>query len=357
MTRTNHKLRIGITIGDVNGIGPELILKAFSDPRLRDQCTPILYGSSRALNIYRKILDIDKFNYSVIPMANQAQSRRFNIIECIADLDRVDVGQPSEAGGKLAHLALKRAIEDAQHKELDAIVTLPVDKATVQLHEEDFVGHTEMFAKAFSVEENLMMMVSEEMRVGMVTNHLPIQEVSRNISTQRIIQKVKLMESSLRRDFNLPRPLIAVLGLNPHSGDSGLLGKEEQEVILPAINALRDEGMMVEGPYPADGFFGSLTYRRFNGTIAMYHDQGMIPFKLMTGFGGVNFTAGMPLVRTSPDHGVAYDIAGKGSADAESFRKAIFLALDVISRRRENEELEANPLIIKPGKRSPDKSK
>lgn len=344
MKQENKKLRIGITIGDVNGIGPELVLKAFGDQRLRDSCIPILYGSSRALNIYRKMLDINKFNYSIIPMAQQAQPKRFNIIECIAEFDRVDVGQPSELAGKLAHLAFKRAIEDAQHEELDALVTLPVDKATVQIHDETFTGHTEVLGKAFGVEDNLMMMVSDELRVGLVTNHLPIQEVPRNISTQRIIQKVKMMADSLRRDFNIPKPMIAVLGLNPHSGDNGILGKEEQEVIRPAIEALQKEGILAEGPYPADGYFGSLTFRKFHGTIAMYHDQGLVPFKLLAGYSGINFTAAMPFVRTSPDHGVAYNIAGKGEADPESFRKSIYLAMDIVRTRRENEELEANAL-------------
>lgn len=337
-------MKIGITIGDVNGIGPELVLKAFSDQRLRDSCVPILYGSSRALNIYRKMLDINKFNYSIIPNVQQAQPKRFNIIECIAEFDRVDVGQPSEIAGKLAYLSLKRAIEDAQHEELDAMITLPVDKATVQIHDDTFTGHTEVLGKAFGVEDNLMMMVGDELRVGVVTNHLPLQDVSRNISTQRIIQKVKMMESSLRRDFDIPRPMIAVLGLNPHAGDSGLLGKEEQEVIRPAIEALQKQGIMAEGPYPADGYFGSLTFRKFHGTIAMYHDQGLIPFKLLTGYGGINFTAAMPFVRTSPDHGVAYDIAGQGVADPESFRKAIYLAMDIVRTRRENAALEANAL-------------
>ncbi len=344
MTKHNQPLRIGITIGDVNGIGPELVLKAFSDQRLRDSCTPILYGSSKVLNIYRKLLDINKFNYSVIPVAQQAQPRRFNIIECIAEFDRVDMGLPSELAGKLAFLSFKRAIEDAQHEELDALVTLPVDKATVQLHDADFTGHTEVLGKAFGVEDNLMMMVSDELRVGLVTNHLPVQEVARNLSTQRIVQKVLMMETSLRRDFDIPRPLIAVLGLNPHAGDNGLLGKEEQEVIRPAVEALQKQGVMAEGPYPADGYFGSLTFRKFHGTIAMYHDQGLIPFKLLAGFSGINFTAAMPFVRTSPDHGVAYDIAGKGLADPESFRKAIYLAMDIVRTRRENEALEATAM-------------
>ncbi|RMG16900.1 MAG: 4-hydroxythreonine-4-phosphate dehydrogenase PdxA [Bacteroidetes bacterium] len=344
--KKNHQnnLRVGITIGDVNGVGPEIILKAFLDSRLREMCIPILYGSSRVMNIYRKVLKINKFQYNICRTPSQAQPRKLNIIECIPKLERVDIGQPSELGGKAAYLAVKRAVEDAMHKELDALVTMPVDKASFQLHDADFQGHTELLAKAFGVEENLMMMVSEQMKVGLVTNHLPLAEVARNLSENRIASKIRLMHECLRNDFNILKPNIAVLGLNPHAGDKGLLGNEDEEIIKPAVNKMREAGMLVTGPYPADGFFGNLTYRRFDGIIAMYHDQGLIPFKLISGFEGVNYTAGMPFIRTSPDHGVAYDIAGKNLADPESFRLALYLALDIHRNRSENEELKQNAL-------------
>lgn len=342
----NKKLKIGITIGDINGIGPELVIKAFSDARMKEVCIPILYGSSRVLNIYRKILKISKFNYTVVKNPNQAQAKRLNIIECIPNVERVDIGKASEFGGKAAFMAIKRAVEDAQHKELDALVTLPVDKASFQQHDKEFKGHTELLAKAFGVEENLMMMISEEMRIGLVTNHLPVRDVSRNLTSTRIVHKVKIMNECLKKDFSIQRPQIAILGLNPHAGDHGLIGKEDQEIISPAVAELREAGILATGPYPADGFFGSLNYRKFDGVMAMYHDQGLVPFKLISGYHGVNYTAGMPFIRTSPDHGVAYDIAGKDLADPVSFRHSLYMAVDTYYKRMENIELEKGALKI-----------
>lgn len=331
-------------MGDACGIGPELVVSAFQDRRLKEVCVPILYGSSRVLNIYRKVMDVEKFHYVMVQQPSQAQFRKLNVIDCVPNLDRIEIGQASEAGGKVAQLSVKRAIEDAQHQQLDAIVTLPVDKAMFQKHDADFKGHTELLAQAFNVPDNLMFMVSDELRVGLVTNHVPISEVSANLTTERIIDKALMMDQSLRHDFSIQSPMIAILGLNPHAGDTGLLGKEDDEIIAPAIRELKHKGVRVMGPYPADGFFGSLKYRKFDGILAMYHDQGLIPFKLIAGYSGVNYTAGIPIVRTSPDHGVAYDIAGKGIADAASLRESIFLAIDVYRRRSENLDLEANKL-------------
>ncbi|GAB4415842.1 MAG: 4-hydroxythreonine-4-phosphate dehydrogenase PdxA [Bacteroidia bacterium] len=340
----NHKLRIGITIGDVNGIGPELVIKAFSEAHLRDMCTPILYGSSRVLNIYRKVLQVNKFNYEVVTNPSQAKSRRLNLIECIPDLERIEIGKHSEIGGKAAYLSLKRAIEDAQHKELDALVTLPVDKAALQMHDPNFKGHTELLAEAFNMPDDLMLMVSETLKVGLVTNHLPLHDVSRNLTVDRIVSKARLLHRSLEVDFSIRQPMIAVLGLNPHAGDRGLIGSEEEQIIKKAIEVLEAEGIRAIGPYPSDGYFGSLTYLRFDATLAMYHDQGLIPFKLLSGYEGVNFTAGLPFIRTSPDHGVAYDIAGKGTADPASLRQALYMAIDIHERRTMNEALRANVL-------------
>lgn len=344
MSIHTRKLRIGITQGDIGGIGPELILKAFQDQRLKDICSPILYGSAKTLNIYRKILKINKFNYHIINKAGGAIPGRMNVIDVMPNLDRVEIGQPSESGARCAYVAVKKAIEDAMHQELDALVTLPVDKSTFEKHSPEFKGHTEMLAKFFGVEENLMLMVSEELRIGTATNHLAIKEVSRNISTAGIIKKIEILHGCLRTDFSLQRPKIAILGLNPHAGDNGLIGEEETKVILPAIQHLRDKGMIAEGPYPADGFFGNLTYKKFDAVLAMYHDQGLVPFKLLAGFNGVNYTAGMPFIRTSPDHGVAYDIAGKDLADPESLRQALYLAIDIFRSRNENLDLQANAL-------------
>jgi len=343
--RPKHsKLRVGITIGDVSGIGPELVIQAFQDHRLKELCIPIVYGSSRVINIYRKVMGVEKFHYIMVQKPSQAQNRKLNVIDCVSDLDRIDIGKPSEASGKVAFEAVKRAVEDAQHQELDALITLPVDKATFQLHDEKFTGHTELLAEAFNVKENLMLMVSEELRVGLVTNHVTIRDVAQNISTDKIFRKGLLLNESLKEDFGITQPRIAILGLNPHAGDSGLLGKEEEEVIAPAIRELKNKGVRVMGPYPADGFFGSLTYRKFDGVLAMYHDQGLVPFKLIAGYRGVNYTAGMPFIRTSPDHGVAYDIAGKNIADAESLREALYLAIDVHHRRQDSKSLRDGAL-------------
>ncbi|MEZ4848238.1 MAG: 4-hydroxythreonine-4-phosphate dehydrogenase PdxA [Bacteroidia bacterium] len=344
MKDSNYKLKVGITIGDVNGIGPELIIKAFQDTRLKELCIPIVYGSSRVLNIYRKILRINKFHYQIIQKADQGHFNKLNIIECLDNVDKVEIGQASELGGLAAQSALKRAIEDAQHQVIDALVTLPVDKAVMPAGETKFVGHTEMLAHAFNVRENLMLMVSDEMRVGVVTNHVSIRDVPNKITKEKIIQKTSILHQTLVEDFNIQKPLIAILGLNPHGGDKGLIGKEEIEVITPAIEELKNQGMMVLGPYPPDGFFGSFTFKKFDGIIAMYHDQGLIPFKLLAGYGGVNYTAGMPFIRTSPDHGVAYDIAGKGIADAESLRRSLYLAMDIHRNRTMNIELKSNAL-------------
>lgn len=342
----NPKLRIGITIGDVNGIGPELILKTFQDTRIRSMFIPIVYGSARILNIYKKLFQIEKFHYVVVPNPAAAKSGTVNIIECLPDVERVDIGVASESGGQSALTALERALDDALHQQIDALVTLPVDKATIKLHKPDFSGHTEMLASAFGVKDNLMMMVSDEMRVALVTNHVAIKDITRNLSTQKIVQKAKMLIQSLKQDFSIEKPIIAVLGLNPHAGDDGMLGNEEKEIILPAIQQLQKEGAIVQGPFSPDGFFGSLAFNKFDAVLAMYHDQGLIPFKLLVGTKGVNFTASIPFVRTSPDHGVAYNIAGRGVADENSFRNALYLAMDVHERRSENVSLKAGALFI-----------
>ncbi|MFK7970634.1 MAG: 4-hydroxythreonine-4-phosphate dehydrogenase PdxA [Bacteroidia bacterium] len=348
-------IRLGITMGDANGIGPELIIKAFLEEYIQKRCIAILYGSARVLNIHRKVLDFPKLPYSVISNVDQARPGRLNVIDCSPEVDRIEVGVPSRGGARVALEALQAAIADAQHGSLDALVTLPVDKASLQQLVEDFTGHTEMLGNAFGAPDPLMMMVSEDMRVGLATNHLSIANVAKNVSTKKIVQKLELLHRSLHNDFGISKGKIAVLGLNPHAGDHGLLGKEEAEIIIPAIEEAKNKGIMAVGPFPADGFFGSLTYRKFDAVLAMYHDQGLVPFKLMSGFHGVNFTAGMPIVRTSPDHGVAYDIAGEGKAHVASFREAVHIALDVFKRREEIKPLVdtalgsvKNPILKEP---------
>ncbi|MFN0200750.1 MAG: 4-hydroxythreonine-4-phosphate dehydrogenase PdxA [Bacteroidia bacterium] len=344
-----NKLRIGITMGDINGIGPELILKTFQDGRLRGLCIPIIYGSARILNIYKKLFQIEKFHYANVPHAGAARPGTVNIVECLPDVERVDIGLPSEMGGRCALMSLDRALEDAVRQNIDALVTMPVDKATVRLNKPDFTGHTEMIADTFGLRENLMMMVADEMKIALVTNHVAVRDISRNLSVQRIVSKAKLLIDSLKQDFSIDKPIIAVLGLNPHAGDDKMMGDEEEKLIRPAIQKLQEEGHMVYGPYSPDGYFGSLNYKKFDATLAMYHDQGLIPFKLLVGTNGVNFTAGMPFVRTSPDHGLAYNIAGKGIADETSFRNALYVAIDVFNRRSENQDLKANALVVEKG--------
>lgn len=344
MSKSKRKYRIGITTGDVNGIGPELIIRAFEDNRLRELFIPVIYGSPRVLNIYRKVLSIEKFAYNTIERPNQAAPRKISVIDCVPDQDRIDIGQPSEKGGASALSSLQAAVKDLKDGELDGIVTLPIDKATIQSDKFDFPGHTEYLAKAFDAKHYMMMMTSEFLRVGVVTGHVPLKDVVNSITTGGIIEKIRVMNDSLRMDFNIERPKIAVMGINPHAGDNGLLGKEDKEKVERAIEKVTGDGILALGPYPADGFFGSGTFKEFDGVIAMYHDQGLIPFKVMAGFEGVNFTAGLPIVRTSPDHGVAYSLAGKGEASIDSFTHAIYTAIDIIRRRTENEDIARHAL-------------
>ncbi|MEM7659701.1 MAG: 4-hydroxythreonine-4-phosphate dehydrogenase PdxA [Bacteroidota bacterium] len=342
------KLTVGITLGDVNGIGPEVAIRGLADNRFRDMFIPIVYGSSKVLNIYRKVLDVGKFHYVSIQTPTQAHHNKINLIECHEGLERVEIGHATKEGGKAAQQSLLRAVEDAQHQLLHGLITMPVDKATFQETDPDFIGHTELLAKAFNVEENLMLMASDTLRVGLVTNHVPVGQIAQNISKEQIIRKAKLLYECLKVDFGIDRPKIAIMGLNPHAGDKGLIGEEDQTIIQPAITELRNKGILAVGPFPADGYFGAGTYRKFDGTLAMYHDQGLIPFKMLSSYSGVNFTAGMPFVRTSPDHGVAYDIAGKGVAELGSFRQSVYLIMDVYRNRSMHSELTANVLKSHP---------
>ncbi|MEM7037613.1 MAG: 4-hydroxythreonine-4-phosphate dehydrogenase PdxA, partial [Bacteroidota bacterium] len=337
-------LRIGITIGDINGIGPELVIRAFTDQRLREMCTPIIYGSSRVLNIYRKILSVDKFSYNVIQKPNQANPRKISVIDCIRITDRVEVGKPTPDGGAGAYEALTTAVADLKNGDIDALVTLPIDKKMIQRDEFKFPGHTEYLTQEFNADDSLMFMIHDHLKVGVVTGHVPVKDIASNLSTELIVRKIKLMHASLKKDFSIDKPRIAVMGLNPHAGDNGLIGKEEQEMIIKAVEQCANNRMLVLGPYGADGFFGSGTYTKFDGILAMYHDQGLTPFKLLAGFEGVNYTAGLPIVRTSPDHGVAYNLAGKRQADITSFVHAIYDAIDIFRRRRDEYELDKNSI-------------
>lgn len=345
MYKTRKLLRIGITIGDVCGVGPELIIRAFQNQRLREMCTPIVYGSPRVLNLYRKVLSVDRFSYNVIETPNQAAPRKISVVDCVPDLDeRMEIGKPSEESGMAAFLSLEKAVADLKEGELDALVTMPIDKMATQNEDFKFPGHTEYLTQSLEADSSLMFMVHEHLKVGVVTGHVPVKDISKHLTVGGIVSKIKLMNESLKQDFGLEKPRIAVLGLNPHAGDNGLLGNEEQDVIQKAVEKCANERILALGPYSADGFFGSGTFRKFDGILAMYHDQGLIPFKLLAGYEGVNFTAGLSQVRTSPDHGPAFDLAGKEKADLSSFLHAMYAAIDIFKRRREFEEAHSNPM-------------
>ena len=344
-TGREDRLVIGISLGDYNGIGPEVILKALQYNRLQKICTPVIYGSMRILNRYRNLLNLKDWNLNGAQTIHQISHKLTNVITCWPDQNQdIQPGKVTPEAGQAAFACLQRAVDDLKDGKLDALVTAPINKYNIQSEEFKFPGHTEYLAQEFGVPDNLMFMVSDILRVGVVTGHVPLGRVRQNVTRDRIAQKLTLMMQSLKQDFGIEKPKIAVLGLNPHAGEEGLLGNEELEIIKPLITEFINKGEMVFGPYPADGFFGTQSYRKFDAVLAMYHDQGLIPFKSIAFEEGVNFTAGMPAVRTSPDHGTAYDIAGKDLADETSMLQAIYTAIDVARNRKEYLELEAGAL-------------
>lgn len=340
-----EKLKIGITQGDFNGVGYEIILKVISDARLLEICTPVIYGSSKLAAFYKKLLNLNEAEFITIPDAEQAPHNRFGIVDVTTDNITPVPGTESYLAGAEAVKALRRAVTDLKEGKIDALVTAPFDKATVQADDFHFPGHTE-FLESELEGKSLMMMCSDKMRVALVTIHEPVKDVAEKITEERVFNTIKAMNKALIEDFALHYPRIAVLALNPHAGDNGLLGREEKEIIIPAIERTRQEKIQVFGPYATDGFFGSGSYTKFDGIVAMYHDQGLTPFKLLTGTQGVNYTAGLDKIRTSPDHGTAYDIAGKGVADETSLRNAIYMAIDIYHHRHHEAEATANPLVI-----------
>lgn len=342
-----EKIIIGITQGDSNGIGYEVIIKALADARMLDMCIPILYGSSRTFGLYRKTVPDAEINTNIINSATDARSKRINIINCVPDNLAVDPGQPTADGAKAAIISLKAAVADLKEGHLDAIVTAPFNKHSIADLGFGFPGHTEYLISEFEAEDGLMFLCAEKMRVGVVTNHLPLSKVSEALTVETILSKLRLMNESLKRDFAIDKPRIAVLGVNPHAGDGGSLGREEIEVINPAVEAAGKEGICAFGSYSPDGFFGTHMQFKFDAVLAMYHDQGLIPFKALAFDKGVNFTAGLPVVRTSPDHGTGYDLAGRNMADPTPMRCAIYAAIDFCRNRIEYDEIHANPLEIK----------
>ena len=342
------KIRVGITHGDVSGIGYEVILKTFAYPMMCEMCIPILYGSPKAATYHRKMLNLTT-NFAMINQASDAQEGRLNMISVYDEEVKIDFGTPNPECGKVAMLSLERAIKDYKEGNIDVLVTAPINKASMQSSNFNFVGHTEYLEHEVGEgNEALMILMSPMMKVALVTTHLPIKEVSANLTQAKIEKKIDIFNTSLKSDFTISIPRIAVLSLNPHCGDDGLIGSEEKDIIKPAIDSMRKRGVQCFGPYPADGFFGAGVYSSFDGILAMYHDQGLTAFKTLSADDGVNFTAGLPIVRTSPDHGVAYDIAGKGEANENSFRQAIYVALDVWRNRQIDKEAYANPLKIIP---------
>ncbi|MCL1973479.1 MAG: 4-hydroxythreonine-4-phosphate dehydrogenase PdxA [Bacteroidetes bacterium] len=342
-----QKITVGITQGDTNGIGYEVIIKALSDNRITEICTPVIYGSSRFVAQYRKgIAGADGFSVNVINHPAEAHSKRINLIQCVPDTLTIEPGKKSSDGAKAALAALQAAVADLKGAKIQALVTAPFNKQTVSEGGFAFPGHTEFLANAFNATHYIMMLCCDAIRVGVVTGHLPLAEVSAQLSTAMIVQKMAQLNESLKSDFQISRPKIAVLGLNPHAGDGGILGSEEQKVIIPAIEEATKEGILAFGPYPADGFFGAALYGRFDAVLAMYHDQGLIPFKTLAFYHGINYTAGLPIVRTSPDHGTAYDIAGTGTASPESMLAALYAAVDLYKSRMQYRDLQKN--VLKP---------
>ena len=340
----DRKIRVGITHGDTNGIGYEIIFKTFAEPAMLSLCTPIIYGSPKVAAYHRNLLKMPA-NFVIINNTDEIVDGKINLIATFDEEVRVDIGEPTQAAGTAAFKALERAVEDYKLGVFDVLVTAPINKNTIQNENFRFCGHTEFIEDRLGEgQKALMILLDHHIKVAVVTTHLPISEVAQHITKENIMTKARIFNESLKRDFRISSPRIAILSLNPHAGDNGLLGSEEQEIIIPAINELAAEKINAFGPYPADGFFGSAMLDKFDGVLAMYHDQGLAPFKALAGDEGVNYTAGLPIVRTSPSHGTAYDIAGRGIADENSFRQAIYLAIDVYRNRIEYDIPYENPL-------------
>ncbi len=341
---TEEKIIVGISQGDINGIGLEVIIKTFLDPQMLEICTPVLFGSNKTASFHRKALNIEDFSFNQIKDISEINHKRANIINVYEEDIVIELGKQTETGGKYALKSLEAAAYALAQGKIDVLVTAPINKENIQSPDFKFPGHTEYLDEKFGTGNSLMFLVSDTLRVAVVTGHIPVTQVAQALTTEKIIKKIEVLHKSLIEDLGVRKPKIAVLGLNPHAGDNGVIGNEEKNIIIPAIEKTKEEGKLVYGPYSSDGFFGSSAYKSFDAVLAMYHDQGLIPFKTITFNSGVNFTAGLPIVRTSPDHGTAYDIAGKNSASEESFRRAIYTAIDIFKIRNQYAEINANPL-------------
>ncbi|MFY0600454.1 MAG: 4-hydroxythreonine-4-phosphate dehydrogenase PdxA [Cyclobacteriaceae bacterium] len=333
---TTNKPIIGISVGDYNGIGPEVIIKAIEDNRLLRYMIPVLYCDSRVMSFYRKQLDLKNFNYNQVKTVDQIHHKRFNLVNIQEEGEiKITPGEGNSKSGKYALKSLRAALDDLKANKIDALCTAPLSKELIQSDDFKFPGHTEFLTKESEQKESLMLLIDDNLRVGVVTGHIPIKEVSESLTKEKIKMKLQILRKSLKKDFGKSKPKIAVLGLNPHAGENGLLGKEEEEIIAPVISEMKKDGHLIFGPFPADGFFGSSQFKNFDGILAMYHDQGLIPFKNIAFESGVNFTAGLTFVRTSPDHGTAFGVAGKGTADPTSMRNALLAARDILKSRTE----------------------
>ena len=338
-----HKIRVGITIGDINGIGPEIILKACLDNRLSSICTPIVYGSSKVFGYYRKALNIEDFSFQILRNAAEANPKKANLVNCWEEEVKIDIGEANENGGKYAYKALECAVEDLKKGDIDVLVTAPINKQSMKLSGFTHPGHTEYLEKAFEGSSVTMLMSSSNMNIAVLTGHVPVANIAKFITKENVLKKLKELQATFKQDFSKVRPRIAVLGLNPHAGDNGAIGHEDEQ-ISQAISEAKNNDIIAVGPFAADGFFGQHLYKQFDVVLAMYHDQGLIPFKSLSYGDGVNFTAGLPIIRTSPAHGTAMDIAGKNVADEQMLREAIYKAIDLHKTRTENAELSSNIL-------------
>ena len=342
----NRKIRVAITHGDINGISYEVILKALEDTRLLELCTPVVYGSAKIAAFYRKSLDMPQLPFVQIESADAIKDGSYNIINVVGEDTKIEPGVSSETAGRAAFAALERAVTDLRAGEVDVLVTAPINKKNIQSDTFKFPGHTEYLEASLGNEGDKAMMIlcNDSIRVALATIHIPLADVPKSLSTDLIAERIRTLNASLRRDFGIPSPRIAVLSLNPHAGEEGLLGSEERDIIIPAIEEAKDRKILAFGPYAVDGFFGIGRFVYFDGILAMYHDQGLAPFKALAMDNGINFTAGLPFVRTSPDHGTGYDIAGRGEASPESMRQAIYAAIDIFRNRQREDAATRHPL-------------
>lgn len=344
MSNQHDKPIVGVSCGDLNGIGIELIIKTFSDSRILDLCTPVIFASNKVINFYRKTLPDINFNFQNLKDITRPYPKQINIYNCWEEEVNITPGQLTDIGGKYAVKSLQAAAQALKAGQIQSLVTAPIHKKNVQSAEFSFSGHTPFLKSFFGVDEVLMMMCADNMRVGLLSEHIPVKDVAATVTRQAVLKKLVLMKESLQKDFGIDKPKIAVLGLNPHAGDEGLIGKEEEEQIKPAVKEARQNNILAFGPYSADAFFARGSFEKFDAVLAMYHDQGLIPFKSLASGEGVNYTAGLPAVRTSPDHGTAFDIAGKNRGDESSFRQSIYTSIDILSKKAEYAENRSNPM-------------